>query len=111
MRLDQEPPSSVEANSSMPLRVLVELNGLTPTDVQVECLVGGKNELGEFETMGSALLQPSGEMADTATVYHTDLCAEDSGCDLEGLKHYKIRMYPYHELLAHRFECGRMLWI
>jgi len=24
---------------------------------------------------------------------------------------YQVRMYPYHELLSHPFEMGRMLWI
>jgi starch phosphorylase len=28
-----------------------------------------------------------------------------------GLQTYQVRMYPYHELLSHPFEMGRMLWI
>ena len=30
---------------------------------------------------------------------------------LSGLQSYQIRLYPYHELLSHRFEVGRMLWL
>jgi starch phosphorylase len=28
-----------------------------------------------------------------------------------GLQHYRIRAYPSHPLLSHRFEMGRMLWL
>jgi starch phosphorylase len=31
--------------------------------------------------------------------------------DTAGLNHYKIRMYPYHELLSHPFELGYMMWV
>ena len=30
---------------------------------------------------------------------------------LSGLQYYKIRIYPYHELLSHRFETGCMIWL
>ena len=28
-----------------------------------------------------------------------------------GLQRYRIRVYPHHELLAHRFELGCMRWL
>jgi glycogen phosphorylase len=28
-----------------------------------------------------------------------------------GLQTYKLRLYPYHRLLTHRFETGLMKWI
>ena len=30
---------------------------------------------------------------------------------LSGPQYYKIRLYPYHELLGRRFETGLMLWL
>ena len=35
----------------------------------------------------------------------------DFRSELPGLQSYQIRLYPYHELLSHRFEVGRMLWL
>jgi len=30
---------------------------------------------------------------------------------LEGFCQFRVRVYPYHRSLAHRFECGCMLWL
>jgi len=30
---------------------------------------------------------------------------------LSGLQFYKLRLYPSHPLLAHRFETGRIIWL
>jgi starch phosphorylase len=40
------------------------------------------------------------------TLYRLDLQPP-----LSGLQYYKIRIYPSHPLLSHRFEMGCMLWI
>ncbi len=105
--------ATVEVGETLTVRVKAVLNGLSAEDVQIECLVGERNELGEFAVTDSFLFAPTGETEGHETLYAVDLCSGRGakGCGLHGLKHYKIRMYPYHELLAHRFECGRMLWI
>jgi hypothetical protein len=49
---------------------------------------------------------PEGE-----TLYQCDLFDSDESCSAGGLQHFKIRVFPSHELLCHPFECGRMLWL
>ena len=36
---------------------------------------------------------------------------ECSDLPLEGLRQFRVRIYPFHALLAHRFECGYMAWL
>ena len=64
-------------------------------------------------SLKARLLRIDWVKVDGETVYSVDLCSGGGaeGCGIHGLKHYKIRAYPHHQLLARRFECGRMLWI
>ncbi len=104
---------SVDVGEALKIRVKVALNGLSPSDVEVECLVGEKNELGEFVVDEYVRFEPTDEVQDGDTIFSVDLCAGGGaeGCGIHGLKNYKIRVYPYRKLLARRFECGHMLWI
>jgi starch phosphorylase len=54
----------------------------------------------------SQQFQPVGKNNKGETIYQLDLDSK-----LTGLQHYKIRVFPYHALLAHRFEMGCMLWV
>jgi len=110
-RLETVPPEEVSSCESLPIKVRVALNGLSADDVEVECVVGKQNDLGEFEPMSSLLLQSFDKNAAGETLYCADLCGKETGHALEGLQHYQIRVYPRHRLLSHRFECGLMLWL
>ncbi len=106
LRCLQELPSAIYHGETLTLRVAASLGELEPDDVYVECLVGVENEQGEFLTQKIYRLQPqehldSGEM----------LFALDLKSTLPGLQYYKIRLYPFHELLGRRFETGRMIWL
>ena len=46
------------------------------------------------------------EAADGAHIYATDLQPVNSG-----LQEMRIRLYPFNELLSHRFELGLMIWL
>jgi starch phosphorylase len=89
------------------LEVAVSLNGLTPNDVLVELLFGRPGD---------------GDQSLQARSYHF----KDEGLIAGGSEHlyvleftpqlcgkidYRIRVYPYHELLTHRFEMGMMTWL
>ncbi|MFA9462008.1 alpha-glucan family phosphorylase [Thiohalorhabdus methylotrophus] len=100
-------PHTLTSGDKLPITVAVHLNGLSPEDVRVECLVGRENALGGFDTQerhGLAHLEEKGP--DGATLFHLDL--EPT---LPGLQFYKLRMYPYHPDLAQLHETGRMLWL
>jgi starch phosphorylase len=111
IRLDKDPYQTISAGQAMPIAVRLALNGLSPGDVQVECVIGEKNELNEFVPSGQALLQPVVSDGDAEILYQADLSVATAEREFEGLRHYRIRAYPYHKLLPHRFECGVMLWV
>lgn len=92
-------------DESVELNVLVNLNGLAPEDIRVECLV-------EPECSGTH----AGPRAD---VFELAASGEKDGKALfktreqppyPGLQTLRLRMYPYHRALAHPLEMGAMLW-
>ncbi len=109
--MDSTPNTVINSGESMPINVKIFLNGLSPEDVEVECVVGGMDEMGEFEPHNSLKLEMAGQGENGATLYRTDLCAPFPCYTFEGLRQFKVRLYPYHKLLSHRFECGLMLWL
>ena len=111
IRLDKDPRQAINAGEPMPIGVRLALNGLSPGDVQVECVIGENNGLGEFVPSGRVFLQAAGPAGESETLFQADLAAPGADVDFGGLRHYRVRVYPYHELLTHRFECGRMLWL
>ena len=95
----------IQDGHSLPIEVSVYLDGLQPTDVLVECLVGTLQEGDKLLVHESFQFNYSNQNGDFHH-YHLDLKPQ-----APGLNHYKIRMYPYHELLSHPFELGFMLWV
>jgi starch phosphorylase len=111
-RLASRPPAAVTAGQRIRLEVAVELNGLAPEDVVVECLIGRLTDLGEFRSarrvpFKAAKRAPAG----SEQTYCLDLASAMDEPPLEGLRHYQIRVYPHQRLQAHPFECGCMLWL
>jgi starch phosphorylase len=112
MRLARALPSTVHTDEPLALEVAVFLNGLNAEDVRVECLPGHVTELGEFVPTGSVLLAPAGEAGSSGeTIYGVDLRHAGTGVLGAGLGSFQVRAFPYHPLLCHRFETGRMLWL
>ncbi|HYQ72588.1 MAG TPA: alpha-glucan family phosphorylase, partial [Gammaproteobacteria bacterium] len=99
------------SGESLPIEVKVHLNGLKAEDIVVECLIGKESGTGEFTPHRKAAFTRVGEAEDGDTLFHFDLFSSDATCEDGGLQHYKIRLYPYHELLSHPLECGLMLWL
>ncbi len=111
LRLARPPAEAIHTGEPMPIEVAVNLNGLDPEDVVVECVLGSETELGEFIPGHSIEFTPIDRNAEGETAYHVDLNAPERSLLAGGLQHYRIRIYPYHRLLSHRFECGCMLWL
>jgi starch phosphorylase len=106
-------PVATAIHSGKPLLidVNVDLNGLDSDDIVVECVLGTETESGEFSATHSvscALVAPA---IDGKSSYHCRLFEDEQLCSAGGLQHFKIRIYPYHPLLSHPLECGRMLWL
>ncbi len=106
LRRTDEQQERILSGVSMPIRISANLNGLSPKDVIVECVVGRSSKTQEFTPHQHYLLEPTGEIDRGETVFGIDLTPE-----LPGQQYYKLRMYPHHKALANRFETGFMIWL
>ncbi|MCC6201421.1 MAG: alpha-glucan family phosphorylase [Gammaproteobacteria bacterium] len=106
LRLLAGPETTALADTPLTFSVAARLGMLKPTDVELSLLLGAADapptpEAGIEYRLEHAGFTPEGEAVFTLTVTP----------DLSGLLAFRIRMYPRHELLAHRFEMGRMIWL
>jgi starch phosphorylase len=97
--------AAMSAGQSLPITVSINLNGLKPDDVVVECLVGSEPVNSHFSAHSrhsfSFVRQENGR----------DLFELKLQPSLPGVNYYKIRLYPHHPLLCHPFETGSMIWL
>jgi starch phosphorylase len=101
--LGAEPPVAVAHGEHVPLEVVLDLNGLAPEDVAVECLVDPEPGMGG-ETQRVLLSAAGGEN-------HKHRFTLELQPANAGLQSMRLRAYPWHPLLAHRFEVGLMRWL
>ncbi len=104
-RLD-EPREELLADAVLTIRVAAYLDGLESQDILVECIVGTETEDGAFLKQDSHIFTPGGKLETGETEFRLDLRPR-----LPGLQFYKIRMFPFHPALPHRFEAGYMIWL
>lgn len=104
-RID-EPVSEIEAGDTVPILIGVTLGELAAQDIEVECLVGRASSQRELEVEEAFTLEPRENVQDGEVLFRLDLTPK-----LAGLQYYKLRAYPYHRLLTHRFELGYMIWL
>ena len=97
-----------DLGGTIDLSIACWLGDLEPEDVRVECLVeeqrpgsgGSDTEAARFD------LHPDGVTESGETVFKLAMQPPDSG-----LFDYRIRVFPFHPKLGHRFETGFMLWL
>ncbi len=96
----------IQTGDRLRITVSVYLNGLSPEDVALECLVGlCNNQKDELTVTEKKIFQYQG-IEKNNHIFTLDLKPGQSG-----LNHYKIRMYPYNKLLAHPLETGYLIWL
>ncbi|UCE88283.1 MAG: alpha-glucan family phosphorylase [Pseudomonadota bacterium] len=100
-----EPPTRIDHNETLPIKVCAKLNGLSPDDVAVECLVGTNHDQSGFVIRDRIKLKPGATKGDEVE-FGIDLKPE-----LPGLQFYKLRMFPCHPLQSNAFETGYMVWV
>ncbi len=91
---------------ALELRIGLHLNGLQTDDVVVECLLGEEHDEGVFVPREQLYLQAGSHAPGGEVIYSLALRPHHTG-----LQSYRIRAYPHHDLLAHRFELGCMAWL
>ena len=97
--------SRMACGETLHLEVSVNLAGLSPRDVRIECLIERQLRAGTDGEPQQVDFVPAGAPLDGVQRYALDVAPEFCG----GLYYY-VRIYPWHELLAHRFEMGLMRW-
>ena len=119
LRLIEAASAEITRDRNLRMRVAVSLAGLQPGDVRVEfiarrLLPQAATEpppLCSFEAaplpgVWHTLMQPTGAWEGDAAVFQLD--AEPPGC---GQFASEVRVYPWHELLAHPYGMGLMKWL
>ncbi len=109
LSLLHHPAEVLLSNETFVIKVNADLNGLAPTDVMVECVFEKGREAGEFSGNHPPVtiqLHPEGEPEQGVQRF-----SHIGTIDLSGLQNYRIRIYPFHHGLAHRFETGLMTWL
>ena len=105
-RLDS-PERRITFGNSLKVEVSVQLNGLSPSDIMVEALVGRPVANGNFARRARHYPMAARHAGDHGEMLYTlDLTPE-----LCGKLEYRIRIYPSHPALIHKFETGLMLWL
>jgi starch phosphorylase len=93
-----------------PLRVVVGVRSddLLPDDVVVELILApAMRELAASRPGGTHAFRNSGKRGENGEyLFELDLAPE-----LCGKLEYRIRAYPWHAALSHRFEMGLMKWV
>ena len=110
-RLAKPVVTAISSGEPLSVEVIVNLNGLNADDVVVECLLGTETEWGEFTPTYIVPFDLVSHDGGGETVYRCDLFEKTETCSAGGLQHFKIRVYPFHPLLSHPLECGRMRWL
>ena len=106
MRRLDDASTEILAGDALTIRVAAYLDGLAADDVLVECLVGREDENGEFKRSDAHVFTHAGPGEHGETVFQLELTPR-----LAGLQFYKIRIFPFHPSLSHRFEPGYMIWL
>jgi glycogen phosphorylase len=97
---------AVSAGSRVTIQVAAQLGELKPEDVRLECVIGTEDEHHEFQASDYLGFTASGKLESGETLFELDMEPP-----LPGLQLYQIRIYPYNQLLSHRFETGCMIWL
>ncbi len=96
----------INTDEKLLIKISAYLNGLSPEDVQVECVVGSiRNGKGFLTVKEKHHFKYQGKEGFNH-IFTLNLRPSSPG-----LNYYKIRMYPFHKMLTHPLETGYLLWI
>jgi starch phosphorylase len=106
VRRHDEALRRIRFGEAMQAAVAVNLDSLAPSDVVVEMLIGRPGHLAEDRVRSYRLQHAGAAAGGKEHLFVAELTPE-----LCGKLEYRIRVYPHHELLTHRFEMGMMRWL
>lgn len=104
-RLDT-PVTHIYRDDTFEVKVALNVDGLEPSDVVIDCLVGRMEKDGSFERTSCFQLDFVERTESGEAIYSLAVTLADPGKQC-----YMLRAYPYHPLLGQRFETGCMIWL
>jgi starch phosphorylase len=99
------PKKRIQFGELLRIETALGLNSLNPEDVVVELLLSRAGETGDGAPQRHRFLS-QGIDASGEHRFSLDLAPDQCG-----RLDYRIRVYPWHDLLTHPFELGLMLWV
>ena len=107
LRWHSPPPAAVRTGQEVTLSVAAQLDGLSAADVRLECLLDGESDAAGEPVRVVHTFAVSGRDSGTGeTLFTARFMPPD-----HGLHHFRVQLYPHHELLSHPFEVGLRLWL
>jgi len=106
LTLDPESQMCVKQGEPFILYVNAFLSTLSNDDVIVECIISDHESKDISENCIITQLSAHGEFEGGNQTYRLECNAK-----MAGQKYIKVRIYPYHKLLCHKFELGCMTWV
>ena len=123
-----DPPGSLRAGETLQVGVSVDLAGLEPGDVRVECVVHREmcsevmvpvQRFASHGPFGDGVRELDGEPVFVAPFEPAAESAADGSCKYHlaftspwtGAMRYEIRAVPQHPALLHPYETGLMRWL
>ncbi len=106
VRRHDRAPRRIHFGEPIRVEIAANLDGLQPSDVVVELLVGRPGRLAEDRVQSYRLDHVGPAGTEKEQLFGIELVPE-----LCGKLEYHVRMYPHHEMLTHRFEMGMMRWL
>lgn len=106
MRRVDDVQRRIAFGGSIRFDVAVRLDSLSPSDVAVELLFSRPNANARSRPPHPYRLEYKGTAGDGESLFSLELTP-----DVCGKIEYRLRIYPYHELLTHPFEMGMMVWL
>jgi starch phosphorylase len=103
LRAMDTPRGSMHFGDTTRFAVAAAIDGLEAKDIVVELLLK--------TTSGAAPPQSHALVAQDKTEQGEHRYMLDLAPELSGKLEYRIRAYPWHPALTHRFEMGRMKWL
>ncbi|MEJ2115730.1 MAG: hypothetical protein P8X88_06720 [Gammaproteobacteria bacterium] len=102
-----EKPKLVKQGQAFTIEVNVKLNGLSTSDVIVEAVMSQEEATQNmFTSFQSYRFSAIGSTTNDGHTFKLEM-----NPNVSGKQFIKIRMYPYHEYLCHKFEMGCMVWV
>ncbi len=103
-RLDS-PRSDILQGDAVLIEVAVQMNTLQPSDLRLECIVSRQIDASPSEYTRFTFVA-AGELGAGEYLFRLEFKPP-----FPGMQHYRVRLYPQHDALAHPFEVGRMRWL